>query len=211
LSATSDRAADGQAPTPGAGWFGKIPALGDFASRRLPPHFVERWDRWLSTELSDGRGALGADWPPSYLEAPLWRFVLTPGLLDGRYWFGILMASADRVGRWYPLSLAASADRPFPELHAWWVGLARAALASREPGCDAEALDRAVLAAAERGAYLTEPAQGEPGLSAELAAAARGTSLWWVWNGDAATAAAWAVTGLPSGNGFRRLWQTAGA
>ena len=29
------------------GWFGKLPGLGDFASRRLPDTFVAAWDRWL--------------------------------------------------------------------------------------------------------------------------------------------------------------------
>ena len=26
------------------GWYGKIPSLGDFASRRLPQSFVAAWD-----------------------------------------------------------------------------------------------------------------------------------------------------------------------
>jgi type VI secretion system protein ImpM len=211
MSGTAIGAADAAAP-PAAGWFGKIPALGDFASRRLPPHFIEVWDRWLSTELSDAHDALGVEWTRSYLDAPLWRFVLTPGLLDGRYWFGILMASADRVGRRFPLTLAACADRPFPDLHAWWAGLARAALTSREPGCDAEALDRAVLAGTHRSAAVTEPALRETNLSAELAAAARATSLWWVWTGDdPVMAAAWTVDGLPRGEHFQRLWRPAPA
>ena len=28
------------APSRQAGWFGKLPSLGDFAQRRLPPEFV---------------------------------------------------------------------------------------------------------------------------------------------------------------------------
>jgi type VI secretion system protein ImpM len=30
------------------GWYGKLPYLGDFASRRLPASFVRPWDRWCS-------------------------------------------------------------------------------------------------------------------------------------------------------------------
>ncbi len=212
MTGTPVGAEDAPSPPVAAGWFGKIPALGDFASRRLPPHFIEAWDHWLSTELSDARDALGADWPPSYPETPLWRFVLTPGLLDGRYWFGILMPSADRVGRRFPLSVAASADQAFVGLHDWWSELARAALKSREPGCDAEVLDRAVLAAGILSVQGAEPMHVATGLSADLATTARGTSLWGVCSGDdPATTAAWAVSGLPRGENFRRLWQPARA
>ena len=26
------------------GWYGKLPASGDFVTRRLPPSFIEPWD-----------------------------------------------------------------------------------------------------------------------------------------------------------------------
>jgi len=51
------------------GWYGKLPALGDFASRRLPPVFVEPWDRWLATGLSAWRDA-DPGWLEAYLGAP---------------------------------------------------------------------------------------------------------------------------------------------
>ena len=193
-----------------AGWFGKIPALGDFAGRRLPPQFIGSWDAWLSAELAGARQALGADWPHSHLDAPIWRFALTPGVLDSSYWFGILLPSVDRVGRRFPLSLAASADQAFAGLHAWWEALARAALKSREPGCDAEALDRAVLAASAS----TGPAGGTvPQLQdvlTELAGAAPATSLWWSQvSHNVAVSEAWSVGGLPRGERFQRLWRSA--
>jgi type VI secretion system ImpM family protein len=193
-----------------AGWFGKIPALGDFAGRRLPPQFIESWDAWLSAELAAARQVLGTEWPHSHLDAPIWRFALTPGVLDSRRWFGILMASTDRVGRWFPLSLAASAEQAFAGLEVWWEELARAALKSREPGCDAEALDQAVLAAvpclepAGRTALPPESAR------ADLAVAAPATSLWWTCSDDGtATGEPWTVNGLPRGEHFQRLWRPA--
>ena len=42
-------------PPERVGWFGKIPALGDFVTRHLPPSFVQPWDEWLSAELSEAR------------------------------------------------------------------------------------------------------------------------------------------------------------
>ena len=33
------------------GFWGKLPAAGDFVGRRLPAAFVEPWDRWVSRHL----------------------------------------------------------------------------------------------------------------------------------------------------------------
>src|SRR5574337_1028442 len=91
-----------------AGWHGKLPALGDFASRRLDAGFVEPWDAWLSHGLARLRQQPG--WPGAYLASPSWRFVLLPGVLPGAAgegcWAGVLMPSVDRVGRYYPLTIA---------------------------------------------------------------------------------------------------------
>ncbi len=91
-----------------AGWHGKLPTLGDFATRRLGPDFVEPWDAWLS----EGIAALRRrdDWLQAYLASPSWRFILMPGVMPGplgeQGWAGVLMPSVDRVGRYYPLTLA---------------------------------------------------------------------------------------------------------
>jgi len=91
-----------------AGWHGKLPALGDFATRRLDGGFVAAWDAWLSAGLA--RLRLRPDWLDAYLASPSWRFLLLPGVLPGglgqQAWAGVLMPSVDRVGRYYPLTLA---------------------------------------------------------------------------------------------------------
>ena len=106
----------------GAGWFGKLPTLGDFASRRLPPEFITAWDAWLSAGLAFWQRA-DADWPAGYMQAPSLRFVLGPGVLapsvvnslsqglpghtaaGGSTLAGVVMPSVDRVGREFPLSI----------------------------------------------------------------------------------------------------------
>jgi type VI secretion system protein ImpM len=88
------------------GWFGKLPHLGDFASRRLPNDFVRRWDRWLQRSLASAREQLGTRWLDSYLVAPIVRFWLRPGLAGERAWAGLMMPSVDRVGRHFPLTIA---------------------------------------------------------------------------------------------------------
>ena len=92
------------------GWFGKMPALGDFASRRLPDAFVQRWDRWLQRGLARTRSELGEAWLDAYLVAPILRFWLGPGVLGASSWAGLLMPSVDRVGRHFPLTIVQPLD-----------------------------------------------------------------------------------------------------
>lgn len=89
------------------GAFGKLPALGDFLRADTPPGFVEPWDAWLQRALTAGRNTLGARWQDCYFSAPIWRFTLAHGLAGRLPVIGILMASVDRVGRHFPLTLMA--------------------------------------------------------------------------------------------------------
>lgn len=89
------------------GWYGKLPELGDFASRRLPAAFIKRWDDWLQQNMSASRSALGEAWLEQYLSWPVWRFALMPGVIGPDAWAGVLMPSVDRVGRYFPLTVCA--------------------------------------------------------------------------------------------------------
>jgi type VI secretion system protein ImpM len=88
------------------GFYGKLPSLGDFVSRRLPAELVQPWDLWLRESLASSRAQLEDAWLETYLTSPLWRFVLTPGVAGRTGWAGVLMPSVDRVGRYFPLTLA---------------------------------------------------------------------------------------------------------
>lgn len=96
-----------EAPPPHPGYYGKVPVKGDFVARYLPRAFVEPWDGWLRAALSCSREQLGEEWLASYLVSPVWRFVLSAGLCGDWAVAGVLMPSVDRVGRYYPLVLAA--------------------------------------------------------------------------------------------------------
>ena len=78
--------------TPGdtAGWYGKLPMLGDFAHRRLPLEFVNACDAWLSTGIAASRESLGATWLDTYLSAPLWCFAWSPQVVNTSWWFGVM-------------------------------------------------------------------------------------------------------------------------
>ena len=116
------------------GWYGKISAQGDFASRRLPHDWVRACDEWLSECVAASRQQLGERWLEVYLGAPVWRFAWGPGVAGAHWWFGVLMPSCDNVGRYFPLVVAHArvhppADRAgLDHLDRWWTHVAQAAL-----------------------------------------------------------------------------------
>lgn len=88
------------------GVYGKLSSHGDFVLRRLPQAFVMPWDTWLQEGIAQSRASLGVAWEESYRAAPVWRFVLAPGACGESAWAGVLQPSIDRVGRYFPLTVA---------------------------------------------------------------------------------------------------------
>ena len=88
------------------GFYGKMPSNGDFVSRHLPRTFVDPWDQWLQESISSSRQQLGENWLDRYLIGPIWRFALSAGVCGDNAWIGLVMPSVDRVGRYFPLTLA---------------------------------------------------------------------------------------------------------
>lgn len=134
------------------GWYGKIPSLGDFASRRLPTPFIALWDEWLQTSIAGSSGRLGEAWLETYLNCPLWRFMLMPGVCGATAWSGVLMPSVDKVGRYFPLTLCcelprlpASADELAAVL-AWLEELEQPALAALDTQHTPQQLEAALNA-----------------------------------------------------------------
>ncbi|MDG4553635.1 MAG: type VI secretion system-associated protein TagF [Candidatus Competibacter sp.] len=148
---------------PAAGFFGKLPSRGDFIGRHLPKSFVGPWDGWLQTAIAHSREQLGENWQEYYCTSPVWRFALGPNLCGSTAYAGIMMPSMDRVGRYYPLAIAAALapDWPLFALPAgneeWFRQAERLALAALER--DELDLDRFSQQVAELGA---PPATGYP-------------------------------------------------
>jgi type VI secretion system protein ImpM len=90
----------------GAGFHGKLPVRGDFLTANLPRSFLDPWDGWLQAGMTASREQLGERWLSTYLESPIWRFVLSPGACGPWPWAGVLMPSVDKVGRYFPLTIA---------------------------------------------------------------------------------------------------------
>ncbi len=134
-----------------AGWYGKIPSLGDFTSRHLPSHFIDIWDHWLQHAIAASRAQLGARWLDLYLTGPIWRFIVMPGICSDDMWTGILMPSVDKVGRYFPLTIAMQI-RPEPGMlltafsaQTWYEDLEQLALASLDTNMLPDDLDRGLI------------------------------------------------------------------
>ncbi len=129
----------------GRWFFGKLPAQGDFVWRGIDDYALrDGIDRWLADDVGAARAAF-ADFEERYDRAPAWNFVdCDPG---GRWSGGALCASVDRVGRRYPLIMAAPAGDPAEAAALSGACLAALADALAE-GWDADSLHAADLAPA---------------------------------------------------------------
>ncbi|RWA75186.1 MAG: type VI secretion system-associated protein TagF [Mesorhizobium sp.] len=123
------------------GFYGKMPATGDFVTRRLPGDFVRAWDRWLAQHIVP-LFRLEA-WPPD----TALRFLAGPASFGASA--GIVVQSADRVGRQFPLSVVARlAEAPLKLAYAdaWFDGMENVAFAAQRGELTPDALDAALIA-----------------------------------------------------------------
>lgn len=89
------------------GFYGKLPARGDFVHAGLPRDFIDPWDGWLQSVIAGSQSLMGAAWLPAFLEAPVWRFTLPRGMCGAQAVLGLMLPSVDRAGRYFPLTFAA--------------------------------------------------------------------------------------------------------
>ncbi|WP_287113015.1 type VI secretion system-associated protein TagF [Mesorhizobium sp.] len=121
------------------GFYGKMPATGDFVTRRLPGDFVRAWDRWLAQHIVPLIGSEA--WPRS----TALRFLAGPAAFGASA--GIILQSADRVGRQFPLSVVAQLSETPVELayaEAWFASIEGAATAAQHGEMTPDELDAAL-------------------------------------------------------------------
>ena len=212
------------------GWYGKLSPLGDFAQRRLPADWVQACDAWLSAVMSESRQRLGERWLDVYLTAPLQRFDWAPGVVDSAWWFGVLMPSCDKVGRYFPLLIAQPRSQPptdriaLDHLDLWYEHLARTAMQTLHEAASLEAFEAELEAAppwpvparllavqaqplglGERYAFAAAAplSQWLPALAAQdLLNRLAGCTLWWRMSEADSEATATLMHGLPDAGSF---------
>lgn len=132
--------------TDAPGFFGKVPARGDFLSRRLPASIAATWEAWLQALTVAVRGAGEPGWQDAWLTAPLWHVVLGRNLAAPNGAAGVLVASADRVGRLFPFTVIGAASPNTVTDAANWARAAEAmTVAALEDDFDPGVLDTALV------------------------------------------------------------------
>jgi type VI secretion system protein ImpM len=176
------------------GFFGKIPARGDFVRAGLPRGFVAAWDDWLQHVMHGAQIGLGDAWLPAWMEAPIWRFRLEAGLCGADAAIGLFMPSVDRAGRHFPLTLACVArqSRLLDSCVGWIDQAEEAGIAALEDDLDPEALT----------ARLTPSQPAERG---DSAARATGSCRWWTDGAPRVPATTFTTAGLPDAATFARM------
>jgi type VI secretion system protein ImpM len=198
VTATIAPAAPGLGAT---GFYGKIPSRGDFVQTGLPRSFVEPWHDWMQRMLAASRPALGEAWIPAWLEAPVWRFALMPDVCGPSAVLGLWLPSVDRVGRYFPLTVAAvTAEGDLARLVLDGGGFLAAA---EDAGRQALASDLPPAALAARIAAATAAPPADPGIDPMQHAAAR--ALWWTEGAPRVAPEAFGNLALPGEAAFAAM------
>ncbi|MGN6779582.1 type VI secretion system-associated protein TagF [Rhizobium sp.] len=93
------------------GFFGKLPTHGDFVSAALGSRLQSELDQWVHNGLIALEATLGSDWRQLFHATTAWRFVVGKGVWAPSAVAGVLLPSRDRVGRSFPLIIAAQLQR----------------------------------------------------------------------------------------------------
>ena len=218
----------------GPGYFGKIPARGDYLARGLPPSFLDPWEDWLHTVWHTGQQRFGDVWSPLIADGPAWRFVLDEDVCGPDAVAGLLVPSHDKLGRVFPLSLvAAIPGRSDPAALAvtasGWYGRAEALLRKAlTPDINLEAFEHSLreLGSPGRAPPLAQPpgsagwhvaldpaqapAIAYPALIHDLAATLPNRfSLWWTLGTRRVGPSLVVASGLPDSAAVTAFWDGA--
>jgi type VI secretion system protein ImpM len=180
------------------GLFGKLPSRGDFLREGLPRDFVDGWDAWWQRGLALTQQRPQEEWRDAWLEAPVWRFALPPGLCGVHGVLGLWMPSVDKAGRYFPLTLAATAAADWAPLVP---SLTPFLDEAEEAGRDALELDVApgdLLDRLQR-AFVTAESTATSPLPAE------GQATWWTDGGPRVAARLETGSELPGDSRFAAL------
>lgn len=187
-------------PARAAGFYGKIPARGDFVGLGLPPAVTRPWDAAISAGLAAARAHFDDRWQEVWLSAPVWRFALPADACGPAPLLGLWMPSVDRIERYFPLLLAttcpgAARERMAHDGGAWLDAAEDAGRAALAEDLSPEALAALIPPPPnlDVNASIAPPWDGSaPGT----------TALWWTDGAPLVPAHAGILAGLPGPAAF---------
>lgn len=81
----------------------------------MPISVVKNWDQAFASTLAVSKMFLENRWVDIWIGAPVWRFALPMLICDRQALLGLWMPSVDKVGRYFPLMIAATCPNSTPE------------------------------------------------------------------------------------------------
>ncbi|MGL4237604.1 type VI secretion system-associated protein TagF [Tabrizicola sp.] len=182
-----------------SGYFGKVPTQGDFVSNGLQRNLADALDRWLRQAMQQSQRRMGRDWLDAFLVAPIWRMALTSGTLGPDPVVGLMMPSVDRIGRYFPLVIAAQLTGLSPDVHdmialtEWYDAAEKLALSTLDPGFLFANFDQAVTSLGMRilPEFWSRHSKGKP------------LSVWWCGSSPDEVVQ---FNGMPDPHDFERLF-----
>jgi type VI secretion-associated protein, BMA_A0400 family len=106
------------------GYFGKLPASGDFVVRGLPKELSDHLYVWFSNGMLALERYDPAEWQHAYLVTPVWHFIFNRGVWGSQALQGCIAPSIDKVGRYSPLAIVRSFESTYirevlPPVDSW--------------------------------------------------------------------------------------------
>lgn len=132
------------------GYYGKLPAYGDFIQKRMPQDFINVWHEWLQTGMLAARESEPDNWLSYYLNCPTWCFVLSAGVCGAQAVAGVTIPSVDKVGRYFNFTLACMLpEEAEPAVFAsinppWFTALRDLALAALDEEMEQENIEASI-------------------------------------------------------------------
>ncbi|MGZ5272626.1 MAG: type VI secretion system-associated protein TagF, partial [Ramlibacter sp.] len=175
----------------------------------------EAWDTWLQACMLESQRQLEEQWLTHYLTSPVWRFAISPGILGPEGLGGVMMPSVDRVGRYFPLMLAATGAPPlldwFQKHAEWYDAIEELARASLDTEFRLEQFD----GVAEPGVIPLAPFLSTSSAhrfsfhddvdQQVIAAAMQGRSLWWTEGSPSVEASVLLSANMPGPQEFSAM------
>ncbi|MFC5989997.1 type VI secretion system-associated protein TagF [Limoniibacter endophyticus] len=189
------------------GFFGKVPAHGDFIASGFERATESGLDAWVRGGLQALRDQDEAGWRHSFAHGSTWRFVAERGAFGPSVLAGVILPSRDRVERCYPLVIATQMhgfdQHPSVLCHddEWFELLTRL-------GRDTSAERFAVAAFSQSLKALRTPsARSGKANTAFRPGDGRATTLWWRYDPQAEATVGFRTCGAPTATDFARLFE----